>query len=84
MGRVSRRLGRATFALTAMALQAQPGPAQPPVWRLSATPLLILGSDDNPETEFHQIAGVLRLASGILRVAESICTGSSSDRRLTG
>ena len=50
MGRVPGRFGSATFALIATALLAQPGMAQPQVWRLSAKPLLILGSPTRVRT----------------------------------
>jgi hypothetical protein len=69
MYRVPERLGRITFAAVTLVLLAQPGRAQPQTWQLTAQPLLILGADDSPQTEFHRIAGVLRLDNGILAVA---------------
>lgn len=52
-------------------LGALPAPGQAPSWALTASPLVTIGEDGSPETEFLRIRGVVRLPSGQIVVANA-------------
>lgn len=42
-----------------------------PEWSLSEAPLLWIGTEGGPETEFHRVAGAVRLGDGEIAVADA-------------
>ncbi len=62
------RLGRATIAVLAFASCRTPPGSSSPEWKLSET--LRIGAEGRPETEFHRVAGAVRLANGEIAVAD--------------
>jgi hypothetical protein len=59
----------AWLALAGLACREPPVSATPE-WRLSETPALTIGTDGVLETEFHRVAGAVRLAGGEIAVAD--------------
>ena len=60
-----------SLALCALGACAHPLLAQSPVWRLEATPTLVLGKESGDESEaFAQIVGATRLPNGNIMVAD--------------
>lgn len=70
----------AAMFLARLPMHAQTKPAQAPLrdWKLSAKPLLAIGNDGNPKTEFFRLLNVWRLANGSVAVVD----GSTRELRV--